>query len=94
MKTTFPQQPVPQCLGEEKEVVIPPKPIVSREHWHETTDRLNMIIGIIDQFLEQHPAVQSSTDVRRRVQKASELLAEAYQIAGLNMFACDDLEIK
>lgn len=55
------------------------KPQLDSYHFHEATDRLAIIIDMIDAHLIQHPVMKLNENPRRLIEKAQELLSEAYQ---------------
>lgn len=57
---------------------------LDRFHYHEMLDRLYLIIDNIQTFLLQHPVAEKHKKLNIKIEKASELLAESYQmITGL-----------
>lgn len=51
-------------------------------HRHEALDRTSMIAQMVGIWPLEHPAIQENTKVRRKIEKAANLLAEAYQQIG------------
>lgn len=51
-------------------------------HYHEVMDRTAMICGMIDDFLIQHPVAKAEKEFAEKIEEASMLLTEAYQIIG------------
>lgn len=49
-------------------------------HYHEMTDRLYMIMDIIDDHIQQHPVAKIETDLSRLIDEAHNKLWEAYQL--------------
>jgi len=58
------------------------KPIPNSGHYHEMTDRLHVLMCTIDDHLLQHPVAKLDKNISKKIEKALELLAEAYQEAG------------
>lgn len=50
-------------------------------HYHEMVDRCSLIAETVSEHLLEHPAVQKEKQVKRKVEKAVELLFDAYQIS-------------
>lgn len=50
-------------------------------HYHEMVDRCSLMMEIIAEQLLEHPAVQKEKKIREKVNKAFELLSDAYQIS-------------
>jgi hypothetical protein len=63
------------------------KPKLDEFHYHEMTDRLHVIMSMIDDHLVQHPVAKLDKKINKLIDEANDKLAEAYQIAG-------NLEIK
>jgi len=61
------------------------KPIPSSDYYHEMVDRLHVITCTIDVHLLQHPVAKLDKKVCESIEKALELLEEAYQEAGSKM---------
>ena len=49
---------------------------------HEALDRTSMLSEMVDNYLLFHPFVANNSDVSDLVTKASEALAQAYQLIG------------
>jgi hypothetical protein len=58
------------------------KELLNKLHYHEATDRTHMICNIIDTHLIQHPVFKVEKEYAKKVEEATMLLAEAYQIIG------------
>lgn len=58
------------------------KPQLDSYHFHEASDRLSIIMDMIDSHLIQHPVMKLNDQPRRLVEKSQELLIEAYQQIG------------
>lgn len=54
-------------------------------HYHEMADRLYVLMCTMDDHLLQHPVAKLDKDISKKIEKALELLAEAYQEAGSKM---------
>ena len=54
-------------------------------HYHEITDRLHVIMSIIDEHIIQHPVGKINKKIYKKVEKAQTLLWEAYQESGKNL---------
>jgi hypothetical protein len=61
------------------------KPIPNSDYYHEMADRLHVIMCTIDVHLLQHPVAKLDKKVCESIEKALELLEEAYQEAGSKM---------
>lgn len=48
-------------------------------HYHEVVHTINLLMGLIDESLIQHPVLKLEKDARREVEKATDHLFEAYQ---------------
>lgn len=48
-------------------------------HYHEVVHTINLLIGLIDESLIQHPVLKLEKEARREVEKATDHLFEAYQ---------------
>ena len=69
---------------------------LDRFHYHEALDRAFMVGNIASEYLFEHPVVQKHKELKKKVEKATELLAEVYQIIGgldLKLFP-DDSEMR
>lgn len=51
-------------------------------HRHEALDRASMFSQMVGIWLLEHPSVQANAKVRKKVEKAANLLTEAYQEIG------------
>jgi hypothetical protein len=51
-------------------------------HYHEIADRAYLLVHTIEDYLLGHPVVEKHKEIKKRVEKASTLLAEISQIAG------------
>ena len=51
-------------------------------HYHEALDRCHVLGSQIDDVLLEHPVVRKHKKIRKKVDKAAFLLAEAYQMIG------------
>jgi hypothetical protein len=61
---------------------MPKKPKLDEFHYHEMTDRLNVVMMVIENNLTQHPVAKLNKDIQKLIDEANDKLAEAYQIAG------------
>lgn len=68
------------------------KELLDEFHYHEAMDRTCMIAETIDQHLMQHPVFKVEKEFAEKVEQASMLLAEAYQIIG--SISCDRFKNK
>ena len=48
-------------------------------HYHEVVHTINLLMGLIDESLIQHPVLKLEKEARREVEKATDHLFEAYQ---------------
>ena len=59
---------------------------LDRFHYHEALDRAFMVGNIVGEYLGEHLVVQKHPELKEKVDKATDLLAEVYQlIGGLDM---------
>ena len=58
------------------------KPQHDKFLYHELLDRLHLILSNVDDFLLDHPITYHEKKVRKKIEKASEKLADAYQEIG------------
>ena len=56
--------------------------LLSKSHYHEMVDRLHVITCMIDTHLLQHPVAKLDKNISGNIEKAVDLLHEAYQQAG------------
>jgi hypothetical protein len=56
--------------------------LLTQAHYHEIVDRLHVITCTIDDHLLQHPVAKLNKEVGKNIEKAVDLLYEAYQQAG------------
>jgi hypothetical protein len=68
------------------------KELLDEFHYHEVIDRTYIIAEIIDQHLVQHPVFKAEKEFAEKVEQATMLLAEAYQIIG--SISCDRFKNK
>lgn len=66
--------------------------LLNEFHYHEAMDRTYMIAETIEQHLVQHPVFKVEKEFAEKVEQASILLAEAYQIIG--SISCDRFKNK
>jgi len=59
---------------------------LTKEYYHEMTDRLHVVSCIVNDHLIQHPVNKLDKEVSQPIEKALELLYEAYQISGKKLF--------
>ena len=55
---------------------------INNGHYLELMDRLHVQLCTIEDHLLGHPLTQNEKQVEELIQKASDLLAEAYQVVG------------
>jgi len=48
-------------------------------HYHEVAHTINLLMGLIDDSLIQHPVLKIEKEARKNVEKATDYLFEAYQ---------------
>lgn len=48
-------------------------------HYHEVLHTINLLMGLIDDSLIQHPVLKIEKEVRHSVEKATDNLFDAYQ---------------
>jgi len=58
------------------------KPELDQFYYQELYDRLHVIMSMIDNHLQQHPAAKIETDIKDLISEAQDKLWEAYQITG------------
>ena len=59
---------------------------LTKEDYHEMTDRLHVVCCIINDHLIQHKVNKLDKEVSKPIEQALDLLAEAYQISGKKLF--------
>ena len=65
-------------------------------HYHELLDRTSMLVDICERHLYNSPVLEVETEIKTKIEKAIELLADAYQDIGhvsLIKFKTDDENI-
>jgi hypothetical protein len=58
------------------------KPKLDEFHYHEMTDRLSVVMMVIENNLVQHPVAKLNKEIQTLIDEANDKLAEAYQISG------------
>jgi len=58
------------------------RPKLDEFHYHEMTDRLSVVMMVIDNNLTQHPVAKLNKDIQKLIDEATNKLAEAYQLSG------------
>jgi len=58
------------------------KPKLDDFHYHEMTDRLSVVMMVIENNLVQHPVAKLNKEIQTLIDEANDKLAEAYQISG------------
>jgi hypothetical protein len=61
---------------------MPKKQEFNYGHYHEAMDRLHLAICNIDDHIIKHPVCEKHTKIRKKIESAIELLADAYQMVG------------
>jgi hypothetical protein len=51
-------------------------------HWHEALDRAFLAVEWFNEYVEEHPAVRGTPDLRQKAQMVTEQLADFYQSVG------------
>jgi len=59
-----------------------PKPKLDEFHYHEMTDRLSVVMTVVDNNLTQHPVAKLNKDIQKLIDEAQNKLYEAYQLSG------------
>lgn len=67
------------------------KPKLNDGHYLEMTDRIHVVMSIVNDHIIQHPVCKLEKEVSEKVDAALNLLFEAYQIAGNLMHKNDEL---
>ena len=62
------------------------KPKLDEYHYHEITDRIHIVMNMIDNALIQHPVLKLDKEPSKLVEEAQTLLAQAYQMVGETRF--------
>jgi hypothetical protein len=62
------------------------RPNLTSDHYHEFIDRMHVITSNIDTHILQHPVCKLDKELCTKVEKAMELLYEAYQYGGKTGF--------
>ena len=60
--------------------------LLTKEYYHEMTDRLHVVSCMINDHLIQHPVNKLDKEVSQPIENAFELIYEAYQISGKKLF--------
>ena len=60
----------------------PNKPKLDQFHHHEMTDRLHVVMDMIESNLTQHPVAKLNKDIQNLIDEAHNKLFEAYQLSG------------
>jgi len=60
--------------------------LLTKEYYHEMTDRLHVVSCMINDHLIQHPVNKLDKEVSQPIEQALELICEAYQISGKKLF--------
>ena len=60
--------------------------LLTKEHYHEITDRLHVVSCMINDHLIQHPVNKLDKEVSQPIEQALNLIYEAYQISGKKLF--------
>ena len=61
------------------------KELLTKDHYHEMADRLFVLTSVIDTHLLQHPVAKLDKKISKNIEKAVELLCEAYMQTGAKM---------
>lgn len=59
--------------------------LLNNGHYHEITDRLHVIMSTINEHIIQHPVSKINKKIYKKVEKAQNLLWEAYQESAKNL---------
>jgi len=51
-------------------------------YYHEALDRAYIVANMTDEVLFQHPVIQKHKNLKKKVEKAENLLYEVYQLIG------------
>jgi hypothetical protein len=68
---------------------------VNSSHWHEVLDRTFVLVDVVETHLLENRAIQSLSSrdpLRRKIEQAVTLLADAYQLAGAKLSDAIDAE--
>jgi hypothetical protein len=68
---------------------------INSSHWHEVLDRTYLLVDVLETHLLENRAVQSLSPkdpLRRKIDQAVSLLANAYQLAGIKLSNAIDSE--
>jgi hypothetical protein len=60
--------------------------LLTKEYYHEMTDRLHVVSCMINDHLIQHPVNKLDKEVSQPIEQALNLIYEAYQISGKKLF--------
>lgn len=55
---------------------------IGKLYYHEALDRSYLIIQMVEDYLIKHPATNAHPEIKEKIEKAQELLSEAYQDFG------------
>ena len=59
--------------------------LLNDSHYREITDRLHVIMSTINEHIIQHPVSKINKKIYKKVEKAQNLLWEAYQESAKNL---------
>lgn len=68
---------------------------INGSHWHEVLDRTYVLLDVVETHLLENRAVQSLSSrdpLRRKIDQAVAMLADAYQLAGAKLSSVMDAE--
>lgn len=58
---------------------------LTKEDYHEMTDRLHVVCCMINDHLLEHQVAQQDEEIKKPIEEALDILAEIYQIAGYKL---------
>jgi hypothetical protein len=61
---------------------IQKKPVLDQFHYHEAMDRTYVAGDIVERMLIDHPVIEEHKNLKHKIEKALEFLAETYQELG------------
>jgi len=70
---------------------------LDRFHYHEALDRAYICAEMVENLLVQHPVIMKHSELKERIDKAQELIVEAYQLIGgldIELFLDPDNEVE
>lgn len=68
----------------------PKKNLINKGHYLELMDRIHVLCCTLDEHILNHPLSENEPDIQNKLDKALELLLEAYQIVGNKEYSYEE----